>query len=321
MSVGEAGPSDASVYLSEHNVQEALADAVTAVLEKRPDDPLLFIGRFMEAWSGSSFGQHGRTGVERRYPNLCKSLLDGRPPQSSRPSSSSEPPLCFSGACEGADQRFGACALQAGHTVAHLMGPRNVPSKECVATQADSLFNVPDALLDDPIITAALEKAVVVRAGIGSRIHGELRDCRRNFLQVRQAEAVICVGYRLRPSETEKTPVLDIGGGTGWAAQWYVDRFQPSGTEDPSGCHLYLWDDSDPGWDRCLVDPATHRRWSRWRGEKWVPLALGEHPPALGSLQMYAGIGATILSAGGEAAIRALYAPRRDGGEEAAALK
>ena len=237
--------------------------------------------------------------VERLLPNLPQDILDGSPIGAA--------PLMLSGASEGADTAFGRCALAAGHTSAHILGPRNVPSAECVSSQADALYRVGDELLDSEEISAALERASRLRLGASSRMSGDLRDSRRNYLQVRRAELCLCVAYRLPPSA--EAPALDIGGGTGWAAQWYADRFRPRGAEDPSLCQLYLFDDGDPSWPGCHVDERTHRRWSKWCVEEgaWSPLAKGELPPRPATARVYAGIGSTVLSTEGEQAIAALF--------------
>ena len=244
---------------------------------------------------------HATTSIEGRYPTLCREML--APASFRHPAS--DPPLCLSGASEGADELFGCAALSAGHVVAHIMGPRNVPSALCASTQGDALYHVSDELLHSSCISAALQKAQVERAGVASHMTGAIEESRRNYLQVICADACICVAYRHQASK-DVLSKLDIGGGTGWAAQWYADRFQPSGAEDPSGCQLYLWDDGNPSAPGCLIDPATHRRWNRWVDNRWVPLADGEAPD-LRRFRVYAGIGATRLSQSGVAAIRALY--------------
>ena len=239
--------------------------------------------------------------MQERYPTLCQSML--APDRYRHPTE--EPPLCLSGACEGADEFFGCMAPSVGHLVAHVMGPRNVPSEMCASAQSHALYNVSDELLHDAQIDAAMQQAIAKRAGVASNMNGWLEDSRRNYLQVCCAEACVCVSYRNKASE-EVVSKLDIGGGTGYAAQWYVDRFQPTGPEEPAHCHLYLWDDGNPSVPTCLIDPATHHRWNRWEDERWVPLADGEGPP-LSNFRVYAGIGATRLSEAGLAAIRDLY--------------
>ena len=99
-----------------------------------------------------------------------------------------------------------------------------------------------------------------------------------------------------------ETPVLDVGGGTGWACQWYVDRFEDS-REDPGNCKLYFYDDAGPEW--ALQDETTKGKWSCWnaRYNRWD--ALEGSPPAPHGL--YAGIGATTLSKDAMHAIERLY--------------
>ena len=116
---------------------------------------------------------------------------------------------------------------------------------------------------------------------------------------MRGADCVFAVAYRLPPSRD--SPKLDIGGGTGLAVQMYVDRFEPRGSEPAAECRLYFYDDGAPGWDGCLKDPATHRKWNRWDAlsEQWVAL---DAPPTLSTCGAagqppvsYAGIGGTRL--------------------------
>jgi len=117
------------------------------------------------------------------------------------------------------------------------------------------------------------------------------RDSRRNVLQVLRADMVYAVAYRSNPSP--ETPTLDIGGGTGWACQCYVNRFVGEGAEPQHLCRLYFYDDGAPGWAGCLKDSATHRRWNRWdpAAQVWIPLE-GMPPTPSG---IWAGIGATRL--------------------------
>ena len=116
---------------------------------------------------------------------------------------------------------------------------------------------------------------------------------------------VLCWGNWFRCAG--ETPVLDVGGGTGWACQWYADRFE-DGCEDPAKCRLYFYDDAGPPW--ALQDEITKGKWSCWdaRNRCWAPL-VGTPPPPEG---LYAGIGATRLSVDAARAIESLYgAPLR----------
>ena len=231
-------------------------------------------------------------------------------------------PVLLSGASPGADTLFGEQALRGGHQVLHVLGPRNDPSDEAAQAQAQQLLRVDDKLLDGPVVSGPFTAAAKARGiskptrhipqGGANGTLDEWRDSRRNMLQVSGAQAVFAVAYRLNPSP--QTPVLDIGGGTGLACQMYVDRFQPRGKADASACRLYFYDDGAPGWDGCLKDGATHRRWNRWDPlrSSWIPLEAA--PPKPGrrtddsSPAVYAGIGATRLDPEyGEKAIRALY--------------
>jgi len=238
------------------------------------------------------------------------------------------PPLTMtSGACDGADSLFGAMAKGAGHDVLHVLGPRNEPSEDCAKIEPSVLLNVKDDLLDGPLVGPFFEGACLrrkippageegadVEAPYGTLV--DWRDSRRNFLQVRGATAVYACAYRMHPSAV--TPTLDIGGGTGLASQMYIDRFEPIGPEPASACRLYFYDDGAPGWDGCLKDPKTHRKWNAWDALKseWVPM---EEPPSLPSVPeagteasadvlTYAGIGATRLDPDfGVKAIQNLY--------------
>ena len=226
--------------------------------------------------------------------------------------------VMLSGASDGADTVFGEVAAHSQHRVLHVLGPRNTPSDEAKASQPHTLVNVDDSVLDGPLVDAAFVAAAAARgigvsdgAALPNGTLEEWRDSRRNYLQVRGAHSVFAVAYRLNPSDT--TPALDIGGGTGLACQLYIDRFEPRGSEPASACRLYHYDDGAPGWNGCLKDPATHRKWSMWEAisESWMPL---DTPPTLphadtGSHVLYAGIGGTRLDVDhGAQAIRDLYA-------------
>ena len=192
-------------------------------------------------------------------------------------------PILLSGASEGADTLFGAAAMRAHHGAVYVLGPRNQPSAQCAQQQQRGLYPVADTLLDSAAVSTPFEYAASARSVGPHGSQGTLedwRDSRRNYLQVCGASVVYVVAYRLNPGP--QTPPMDIGGGTGFACQMYIDRFAPRGTEDPSRCHLYLFDDGAPGWPGCLKDPSTHRKWSRWDAlrQAWraVPSADGLPP-------------------------------------------
>ena len=231
-------------------------------------------------------------------------------------------PMLLSGACSGADELFGDMAMRARHRVVHFLGPRDLEwaSDKAKAEQEHAFFKVEKELLDGPIVSEAFDRAS------RSRVLGSERakkgwekrvadmSARRNFLQVRCADAVYAVGWRLQPGKDqftgqkdiarEETPALDVGGGTGWACQCYADRFGEGG-EDPRDCHLYLFDQGGPPWAR--EDSVTAGKWNEWNAQtgQWKPM-MKEGPRKPWGL--YAGIGATSLTDESETAIRELYA-------------
>jgi len=269
-----------------------------------------------------------KTGIMSRFPTLASDIIDGTLHMSGLP-----PTMLLSGACDGTDTIFGDCALEAGHSVAHFMSPEDVEwtSARAKALQSDWFYLIGNDLLGGAKVTLALEKAVEHRV-LKTQRTADLKEkvaasiAKRNYVQVRRASAVYVVAWRIaegmdaltgrNPVGTDETPKLDIGGGTGWAAQWYVDRFDDGG-EDPAHCRLYLFDDGGPPWAR--RDEATLKKWNVWdiRTHSWKP--IGGMPPRPSGL--YAGIGSTLLSEEANARIRALYAQTQPGAFDAAALR
>lgn len=226
-------------------------------------------------------------------------------------------PMLISGGCAGADDTFGEEAMKAGHSVVHMLGPGDEEwcSDKAKAEQSSAFYDVSGELLDGPIVTKAFQKASDSRVLLTQRKEGweqrvENMAAKRNLLQVNCADVVFAVGWRLQPGKDQftgredvdkkETPVLDVGGGTGWGCQWYVDRF---GKEDADECKLYFFDDGGPPW--ALQDELTSGKWNRWdvQNECWVPLH-GDPPPPAG---LYAGIGGTRLSEKATEVIHALY--------------
>lgn len=76
--------------------------------------------------------------------------------------------------------------------------------------------------------------------------------------------------------DLEASYPLRMGGGTKWAAQVYVDRFQPIGVEAAESCHLYLYE----------VNSAVWKRWD-CLAQAWTPAS----PPILSRTMSFAGIG------------------------------
>mmetsp|Transcript_75178 Transcript_75178/g.190117 ORF Transcript_75178/g.190117 Transcript_75178/m.190117 type:complete len:572 (-) Transcript_75178:42-1757(-) len=251
--------------------------------------------------------------------------------------SSDEVPMLLSGACAGADETFGEMALKHQHQLVHFLGPGDEEwaSEKAKQTQSHGFVHVKKELLEGTVVSEALKKAAASRV-LGSQRTPDWKArvaemaARRNFLQVRYADMVYVVGWRLEKGKDQftgksdcdprETPKMDVGGGTGWACQWYIDRFE-DGLEDPENCKLFFFDDAGPPWARKA--PATQGRWNRWnvRAKEWEP--LDKNPPKPSGL--YAGIGATKLSSRAESAIRGLYpeisAPSADVAKDGAGLR
>jgi len=256
------------------------------------------------------------TNIMMQFPTLASNIVLGTLTMSSLP-----PKMLLSGACDGADTTFSDCALEAGHSVAHFVGPGDVEwaSVRVKALHADWIYHIGSDLLDSAKIADDLEKAGERRI-LKTQRTADWKErvaamaAKRNYVQVRSASAVYAVGWRIAEgmdpysgrtsAENGETPALDIGGGTGWAAQWYVDRFDAGG-EDPAQCRLFFFDDGGPPWAR--RDEATLKKWSFWdlETQSWKP--MDSLPPQ--PFGLYAGIGSTKLSEESSAAIRALYGP------------
>jgi len=251
--------------------------------------------------------------ITEEVPDLAVAIVDG-----TLDKKSIKLPMVLSGACEGADETFGDMAIKAGHKVAHFLGPGDEEwaGDKAKTEQQFGFFHVSEALLNSDAVNKAFDKASDSRVLKSQRAEGWREKvanmaARRNFLQVHCADMVFAVGWRLKEGfeqftgrETcapEETPKLDVGGGTGWACQWYVDRF---GEEDAHECQLYFFDDGGPPWAREESD--TIGRWNLWdvKEARWRPLDIDQVPKPDG---LYAGIGATRLSDRGKHAILSLY--------------
>lgn len=267
----------------------------------------------MQKCWGLTDSLHAKYAVETRYPNLVTAIAEGD--ASAMPQAS----LVLTGACSGADEAFAVEALKSGHGVVHFLGPEDEEwaSDECKANQSQYFHRLSNETLTSDVCEKAFQLAAMSRIRGSQRKDGWEADvaamaARRNYFQVRMAQAVYVVSWRCGEradpyaGKTEvpegETPKLDIGGGTGWACQWYADRFGP-GKEDPANCQLYFFDDAGPPWAR--TGAPTSKRWSRWDavGQQWVPMTSPPPRPT----GVYAGIGGTRISAEARVAIANLF--------------
>eukprot|EP00928_Gymnodinium_smaydae_P039765 TRINITY_DN27093_c0_g1_i1.p1 TRINITY_DN27093_c0_g1~~TRINITY_DN27093_c0_g1_i1.p1 ORF type:complete len:307 (+),score=28.30 TRINITY_DN27093_c0_g1_i1:52-972(+) len=96
---------------------------------------------------------------------------------------------------------------------------------------------------------------------------------RRNVFQALWADALVAVTWEDVSAEYPHR----VGGGTKWAVQVYLDRFQPLGPEPAGNCRLMFYE----------VNSAQWRR--------WIPLdqcwEVLDDPPELDSSWWFAGIG------------------------------
>ncbi|CAK0888291.1 unnamed protein product, partial [Prorocentrum cordatum] len=176
-------------------------------------------------------------------PTLAREIIDGTLNLSTLPR-----PMLLSGACDGADSLFGRHAIAADHDAVHLLGPgdREWASEAAKSGEVGKMLDVEADLLDDPAVSRAFRVAGERRVLGSQRADGweakaAAMSARRNFLQVRRAGAVYAVGWRLAKGADQftgreavapgETPLLDVGGGTGWACQWYADRFGAGGED------------------------------------------------------------------------------------------
>ena len=118
-------------------------------------------------------------------------------------------------------------------------------------------------------------------------------------LQVAAADAVYAVAARSNPDKFgpgDHRPKVDVVGGTGWACQFYIDRFEPRGAEAAAGCHLYFYDDGRRVRRPTRTPPPTANGASGTRGGEGAALPEGALPPK--PTGVYAAAGMTRLNAG-----------------------
>ena len=101
---------------------------------------------------------------------------------------------------------------------------------------------------------------------------GTSSNLKSSALQALWCDVMFCVTW----TDPAASYPLRMGGGTKWAAQVYVNRFEPLGVEPADACRLWLYD----------VNQAAWQRWD-CRTQSWT---LAE-PPMLTAKLKFAGIG------------------------------
>lgn len=180
--------------------------------------------------------------------------------------------ICLSGGADGADLQWGMAAGMAGHAVVHwsFRGHRTrAPLDEIVILTPEQLMAA-----DRPLLAAAPKLKKNYRVGRDPEGKGSFvaNLLRRNWYQVGNAERVYAI-----------SSIVDgiVQGGTAWATQMFIDRFESA------PCECYVFDQKVGGW-------------FQWNGA-WEPL---EAPPE--PFGVWAGIGSRDLQPNGKAAVRKL---------------
>lgn len=112
---------------------------------------------------------------------------------------------------------------------------------------------------------------------------------RRNVFQVLWADAVYVITWEDLKAQYPSR----IGGGTKWAVQAYIDRFQPLGPEPSTSCQLFFYE-------------VNSRMWKQWNqeGQTWSVI---DSPPLLRPPLRFAGIGTQTVPAHAVEAARSLF--------------
>lgn len=175
---------------------------------------------------------------------------------------------CFSGGAIGSDIAWGERAKAEGHKVCHL-------SFEGHKTQASSL----KILSQEELIVADRSLQIANSTLKRKRPSSEytLSLLRRNYYQVRN----VATCYAISETDTK----MMVKGGTAWAVQMFIDRF------DQEACECYL-----------LVQ--SEKLWYKWGSFGWEGIETHLIPAPKG---LYAGIGTRQLLPTGKESIDELY--------------
>lgn len=184
--------------------------------------------------------------------------------------------ICLSGGAKGADAQWGMNAGRDGQSVIHwsFQGHRHFVSEQEVVRLTDEQLIVGDT---------ALEKASrkIKRPWPGKRSKNVKSLLRRNWYQVAWSESLYAVS-------TIKPCGKLVDGGTGWAVQMFLDRFEKKAGFEPLQCFVY---------------DQKAEQWFQWIGEEFKPKDLPPPKPS----GIWAGIGTRDLNDSGKWAIRNLF--------------
>lgn len=189
--------------------------------------------------------------------------------------------ICLSGGAKGADAQWGMNAGRAGQSVIHWSFKNHkafAPDQEVIRLTEEQLERADEAL----------KKAskTLKRPWPGSRSHNVKSLLRRNWYQVQWSQSLYAV------STIKKCGKL-VDGGTGWAVQMFLDRFEQKAQFEP--LPLFVFD-------------QDKQFWFQWIGDSFKKM---DQPPSTPS-GIWAGIGTRKLNESGKWAIRNLFGWRKD---------
>ena len=182
--------------------------------------------------------------------------------------------ICLSGGALGADLQWGMNAGRDGQSVIHWSFEKHksdAPKQELVVLSDEQLEKA------DEFLAKASKK--LKRPWPGSRSHKVKSLLRRNWYQIAWSESLYAVATIHPVKQT-------VDGGTGWAVQMFLDRFEKEALFEPIPAYVY---------------DQTQKQWFQWIG-RWKAI---ESPPKPSGI--WAGVGTRELNDDGKWAIRNLF--------------
>lgn len=189
--------------------------------------------------------------------------------------------ICLSGGAKGADAQWGMNAGRDGQSVIHwsFNGHKHfAPEQEVVRLTEEQL------MVGDDALKKASRK--IQRPWPGNRSNNVKSLLRRNWYQIAWSESVYAVS-------TIKPGMKLVDGGTGWAVQMFLDRFEQKTQFEP--LPLFVFDQKE-------------NDWFQWVGDSFSKMLKSPVKPK----GIWAGIGTRELNDSGKWAIRNLFGWNKD---------
>lgn len=180
--------------------------------------------------------------------------------------------ICFSGGAIGADYYWSWKAERMGHRVRAYSFPGHQFTGPARWRQDVALENLQEIMPKVKLAGIKLNKS----GALSANWYVRALLC-RNYFQIKDVERVYAIGY-IKPNGV-------VDGGTSWALQMFIDRFQGE------SCPCHIWD-------------LERKWWYRWDGREWSAcISLPPRPEG-----HYAGIGTRKFNDWGRKAIDQLWA-------------